>query len=300
VLLEGDRAVGVETVQAGRHVQEYGDEIVLSAGAVHSPGILMRSGIGPARLLSDLSIDVVADLPVGESMQDHPMICVVLPLRPENTVKSLDDRAMNSCCRFSSGDPDGLPNDLMLLGANWSDPTGATWPFIPVGGDESDLTRAGMMGILLNSTYSRGTVRIASRDPLVQPVVEEGMLADERDLRRLRYGARLLADLVERDTVYEICTSRPSEANSRLWRALDNDAALDQYLLNTIVDTMHATSTCRMGPAGSPTSVVDPDLRVLGVQGLRVADASIFPSVPRSNTNLATICVGEATGDRLG
>jgi len=193
VLFDGKRARGVEIVQDGKRVQEHGEAVVLCAGSIHSPAILMRSGVGPSAELSALGIELVADLPVGQGLQDHPMMCVVLPLRPGNTLKSLDDRSMNCCVRYSSGDPDGLPNDMMLLAVNWSDPTGATWPYIPVAGDEEDVTRAGMMGVWLNSTYSRGTLRITSRDPEVQPLVEECMLSDERDRRRLRSGVRLLA-----------------------------------------------------------------------------------------------------------
>jgi choline dehydrogenase len=300
VILDQDRAVGVEVVQAGRPHRELADEVVLCAGAIHSPAILMRSGIGPAPLLAGLGIDVVADLPVGQGLQDHPMTCVVLPLERKRSVESLDERGTNCCARFSTGDPDGAPNDMMMVSFNWSDPTGASWPYIPVPGtDEDDITRAGMIGVWLNATHSRGSVTIAGRDPRVQPVVEERMLSDERDLRRLRQGVRALAEVAERDAIADICAVRPQEVNAGLWDALQNDRALDRKLLDTIVDTMHATSTCRMGPADRSTSVVDSDCRVLGVRALRVADASIFPSVPRANTNLASIAVGEAVADRI-
>jgi choline dehydrogenase len=300
VLLDQDRAVGAEVVQAGRPRQELADEVVLCAGAIHSPAILLRSGIGPAGLLSGLGIDVVADLPVGQGLQDHPMTCVVLSLEPEASVESLDDRGTNCCARYSSGDPDGVPNDMMMVSFNWSDPTGESWPYIPVPGtDEADMTRAGMIGVWLNQAYARGSVTIAGRDPFVQPVVEERMLSDERDLRRLRDGVRLLAEVAESDAIVDICAVRPHEVNSELWKVLEDDRALDQRLLDTIVDTMHATSTCRMGPADRSTSVVDSDCRVLGVRALRVADASVFPSVPRANTNLASIAVGETVAERM-
>jgi choline dehydrogenase-like flavoprotein len=294
ILFEGTRAVGVEIVEAGGRRREHADEIVLSAGAIHSPAILMRSGIGPEARLSALGIDVVVDLPVGQSLQDHPMLCVVLPLRPDNAVKTLDDRSTNCCVRFDSGDPDGSFNDLMLISVNWSDPTGSSWPYMPtVNEHDPDIRGAGMIGIWLNATYSCGALRIASRDPRMQPVVEERMLSDERDLRRLRHGARVLAELIERDTVVDICRIHPREANAALWDTLDNDGALNKALLDAVVDTMHATSTCPMG------DVVDSELRVLGAQQLRVADASILPSVPRANTNLVSIAIGERLADRL-
>jgi choline dehydrogenase-like flavoprotein len=299
VLFDGRRATGVEIVQDGERVHEHGDEIVLCAGSIHSPAILMRSGIGPSGVLSPLGIEVVADLPVGQSLQDHPMICLSFPLREGKRVRSPDDRTMNTCVRYSSDDPGGSFNDMMLLAVNWADPTGATWPYIAVAGDQSDVTRAGMFGVWVNQTHSRGTLSITSRDPTVQPLVEEGMLADERDRRRLREGVRKLSDLLEHDAVTGIIDGSPYAANTALWEVLDDDRKLDEYLMNAAVDTMHATSTCRMGPLSAPTSVVDPSLRVLGLQNLSVADASIFPSVPRANTNLASIAVGEAFADRL-
>jgi choline dehydrogenase len=292
IVVDGGRAVGIEVVRAGGRSVERADEIVLCAGSIHTPCILMRSGIGPADLLTGLGIDVVADLPVGQSLQDHPMLGLVLPLRPETSVTTLDDRSTNCCARFDSGDPDGMPYDLMLLSMNWTDPTGANWPYHPVP-DIPDIRSSGTIGIWLNSTYSRGSVRITSRDPAAQPVVDENMLSDERDLRRMRHAARVLAELVESDPVASICRVDPHAANAELWESLDDDRALGHNLLDAVVDTMHGTSTCPIG------AVVDADLRVHGVAGLRVADASVFPSVSRTNTNLITIMVGEALADRL-
>ncbi len=293
VVFEAGRAVGVEVVEpgGGRRV-ERGDEIVLCAGSIHTPCILMRSGVGPAALLAGLEIDVVADLPVGQSLQDHPMLGLVLPLRPDTSVRTLDDRHTNCCARFDSGDPDGLPYDLMLLSVNWTDPSGGQWPYHPLPGT-TDVRHSGTIGVWLNATYSRGSVRIVSQDPAVQPVVAENMLADERDRRRMRHAARVLAGLVESDAVTGICRIDPRQVNAELWDSLDDDAALDRNLLEAVVDTMHGTSTCPIG------AVVDPELRVHGVEGLRVADASVFPGVPRTNTNLISIMVGEALADRL-
>jgi choline dehydrogenase len=159
---------------------------------------------------------------------------------------------------------------------------------------------AGAIGVWVNHVYSRGTLRLLSCDPQVQPVVRESMLSDPRDLRRLRSCTRLLAELAMHDAVTGICAISPREANPELWRALaGGDSELDQHLLASVGDTQHGTSTCRMGPPGEPASVVDSTCRVLGIEGLRVADASIFPFCSRANTNLATIVVGEMVADML-
>jgi choline dehydrogenase len=285
VLFDGSRAVGV--VLASTEVA-YADEVVLSAGAVHTPAILQRSGIGPADLLRELGVAVVADLAAGEGLQDHAMINAGLLLRSHARVRTQDDRFTNCCVRFSSGDPEGSANDLMLVSLNVFDATGAGWPFQRVPGlDAAAPLAAGAIGVWLNAPASRGHVRIASRDPRAQPLVQERMLSEDGDRRRLRRAARLLAELVSAPSVAEICERPPSDTNPELWAALDDDERLDAHLRRVVVDTMHATSTCAIG------SIVDEQLRVLGVERLRVADASVFPSCPRANTNLATIAVGE-------
>ncbi len=290
VVFQRDRAVGVEVIANRQRTSELADEIALCAGAIHSPAILMRSGVGPAPRLAKLGIDVISDPPVGEGLQDHPMLHVNLALRPDAAIKALDDRHTNCCVRFASGDEDGRPADLMMISLNQA----------VLAMEAADTTGgAGAIGVWLNHAFSRGAVSICSRDPDVHPVVREEMLSDERDLRRMRHGARLLADMVLTAPVAAICRHSPRDTNSELWQALDDDERLDRHLLATVVDAQHATSSCRMGPPDSPTTVVDPACRVLGVERLRVADASIFPDCPRANTNLATIAIGEKLADEL-
>ena len=291
VVLQGDRAIGVELVQDGDRRTELADEVVLCAGAIHTPGILMRSGIGPAPLLAQLGMDVVADLPVGEGLQDHAMLRINLPLRPEAAIASSDDRHTNCCVRYASGDPEGRAADMMMVALNQA----------VLAMESADTSAgAGAVGVWLNHSYSRGTVTLTSRDPRAQPVVRLGMLSDERDLRRMRQGARLLAELATSAPFAEICRAAPEETAPELWAALDDDRRLDEQLRATVADAQHATSTCRMGPPDSPATVVDPACRVLGVRQLRVADASVFPDCPRANTHLATIAIGEKLADHLG
>lgn len=290
VVFDGDRAVGVRVIAAGTAVTEYADEIVLSAGVIHSPTILLRSGIGPAADLRRLGIEARADLPVGRGMQDHPMIVVGLPLTADAAIKSADDRHTNVCVRYSSGAPGGTVLDMMLVSLNMN-----------VLAMENADTRlpVGGFGVWLNQSHSRGVLTLASADPQAQPEVRERMLSDERDLARLRDGVRALVELARGPEAAAVVEGSVEAVNDRLFAVLDDDAELDDLLLATAVDAQHGTSTCRMGAPGDPGTVVDPSCRVLGVDGLRVVDASIFPAVPRANTNLASIMVGELMADRL-
>lgn len=289
VVFAGDRAVGVRVIEAGTAVTEYADEIVLSAGAIHSPAILLRSGIGPAGDLRRLGVEVRADLPVGRGMQDHPMIVVGLPLTADAAIKTADDRHTNVCVRYGSGS--GPAHDMMFVSLNMN-----------VLSMENADTRVPMggFGVWLNQGFSRGVLTLTSADPEAQPEVRERMLSDERDLARLRDGVRAVVELARSPEAAAVVDGSVEAANEQLFAVLDDDAALGDHLLATAMDAQHGTSTCRMGAPGDDTAVVDPACRVRGFAGLRVVDASVFPSVPRANTNLATIMVGELMADRLG
>ncbi|MGX1701199.1 GMC family oxidoreductase [Microbacterium sp. NPDC055357] len=293
VLFDGGRAYGVSIVSedgVGRY-EEHAAQVVLSAGAIHTPSILIRSGVGPQATLDKLDIEPVSILPVGENLQDHAMIGAGLfhadvPERP-----GPHDRHTNCVVRYDSGDPDGKPNDMILVATNHD----------VLAMEHSTVdTGHGAIGVWLNSSYSRGSVEVVSTDPFAQPIVSENMLSDERDLRRLREGARLLVQLVQHPSVQRISRDATEETNAELFAAASaDDATLDAYLLANAADTQHGTSTCRMGSDDDMNAVVDTSCRVRGVTGLRVIDASIFPSCPRSNTHLATVMVGELMADRI-
>ncbi|WP_326806843.1 GMC family oxidoreductase N-terminal domain-containing protein [Streptomyces sp. NBC_01186] len=289
VLFEGNRAVGVQLVSGGRVVTEHADTVVLSAGVIHSPAILLRSGVGPAEHLRTLGIDVRHELPVGLGMQDHPMALVSIPLTDAAAVKSPHDRHTNVCVRWTSG-PGAPQNDVMFVSLNQNVLAMAT---------ASTSTGSGAFGVWLNQNHSRGVLRLTSTDPEDQPLVRQRMLSDERDLALLRHGVRTLVGLALRPEAAAITEGSVEKENEALFAVLDSDSRLDGHLLDTVVDAQHGTSTCRMGAADDPGAVVDSECRVLGVEGLRVVDASVFPSVPRANTNLATIMAGELMADRI-
>ncbi len=286
VVLQGATAVGVRLAD-GTVLR--GDEIVLSAGVIGSPTVLMRSGIGRPDVLRPLGIEVRQDLPVGEGMQDHPMRLVALPLK-EHCWAGRHDRHTNCCVRYGSGQAD-LPNDMMLVALNQA---------VLAASAAETMPGAGALGIWLNHTFSRGSVRIVSADPRVQPAVRENMLADERDRARLREGTRLLAGLLDSPQVREVSAVDPWRVNAEFRGAVNgSDEDLDRDLLRTVTDTQHGTSTCRMGPVDAPHTVVDSSCRVLGIDRLSIVDASVFPSVPRANTNLITIMAGELMAARF-
>lgn len=279
VLFDRDRAIGVRLADDRVY---HADHVVLSAGATASPSILMRSGIGPADDLRRLGIEVRGDLPVGHGLQDHPMALIGIPLTGPASAGPAD-RHTNCCVRYSSGTVPG-GNDMMMVSLNQN-------ALAMASGDVR--AGAGAVGVFVNRPYSRGTLQLHSADPGVQPRVALNMLSDERDTDRLEAGIRLLSELVSHPGFTQIADSDLWRINGPLREALDTPARLRDYLRAHVVDTQHATSTCRMGDPEAPETVVDPACTVLGFRGLRVVDASIFPSVPRANTHLACVMLGE-------
>ena len=293
VELEGNRphASGVRVRVGGQiHRPRATRDVILCAGAIHSPAILQRSGIGPADLLGRLGISVRADLPVGENLLDHPIIGALLHLRDGAQVGTLMHRHTNCCLRYSSGLAGAGENDMIMIAGNLAGST---------------LSRAGpnvalgRIAVSVYQAFSRGHVRIATPDPAIDPAVDERMLSDPRDLVRLRDGVRRLRDICLHPGVTAAAHRVEYGATGRsMDDALDDDA-LDNWLLADCGDAQHASGTCRMGAAGDPGAVVDPMCRVQGCTGLRVVDASIMPEVPRANTHLTTVAIAERMAGQM-
>lgn len=271
VLVEGGRAVGV-VVHVGGEVRTIrAREVVLSAGAVHSPAVLQRSGIGPADLLSGLGIDVVADLPVGEGFQEHPHVYFAFPVRPG--LRPPDNgRHTNACARWSSGlDGTGV-NDLMAI----------------VNGPAPAFPDLAGLGLWVNQPFSRGSLRITSTDPSVDPEIDMRLIDDERDLARLRSVIGTAAEVLGHAGFAAASVAAPVGIDGTPLSDLAGGAAdVDAWIERVVDGSAHASATCAIG------SVVDQEGRVLGVDGLRVVDLSIVQRVPRANTNLTAIMIGE-------
>lgn len=290
VIVRGDRAVAVEVVADGRRERIDTHEVLLAAGAVHSPAILLRSGIGPAADLRDLGIDVAVDLPgVGGNLSDHPVVFVGL-LGPMDDSWQAANRRHSSCfLRWTSGHPGTGANDMAMLSMTY--PAGAL-PGFP---------STAALAVSVWEPRSRGRLRLASIDATVDPCIDENMLADDVDRARMRDGVRHALALARHETVRSMGTELLFGGISAIetLAPAPTDDDLDGLALRTAGDLQHIVGTCRMGDPSAADTVVDPSARVVGVGGLRVIDASIIPSCPRANTALTTIMLAEKLAAEL-
>ncbi len=291
VLFDGRRAIGVR-VRFGKGAWEdiAAREIVLSAGAIHSPCLLMRSGIGPAAPLQSLGIPVLQDAPaVGRNFMDHPILRASLSLKPAYQAAGADARHTNCCLTYSSHLGGGGERDMIIIAYNHR------------GLAPSGVAPLGAIGVALYDAFSRGEVRLTSIDPEAQPIVDENMLDHPADRLRLRDGVRRLARLCSLTPIAQLADSIMfgDSALSMTEAAALEDDALDALMLTEAGDIQHAAGTCRMTAHEDPRGVVDPDLRVRGVAGLRIADASIMPTDCRANLHFTCVMIGEMAARRL-
>jgi 5-(hydroxymethyl)furfural/furfural oxidase len=324
IVFDGKRAVGVKVTAAGTDREFRGREIILCGGAIQSPALLMRSGIGPAEHLRSLGIAVRADLPgVGQNLQNHPVLFIGAHLRPHARQAATPRTLQFSCFRLSSGLP-GCPKTDLVINVQ----SKSSWSAL--GAQIANL------GPVLWKPFSRGQVTLVSTDARQYPLVEFNFVDDERDLARMKYGFRFVADLLSSESVRPLIgrpfpvrfTDRLRRLNQKTaanaWksaviaRLLDlspaisdfglaqltgdaapldelvaDDARLAEHIRGNIAGTFHPSCTCRMGAADDPDAVVDSVGRVRRVENLSVADASVMPTIPRANTNLPTHMIAE-------
>ncbi len=279
VELRRGRAVAVHALGPHGPVRFEADTIVLSAGAVHTPAILLRSGIGPPGSLA--ALDVAREVPlagVGANLADHPGVPFLLLEPPETARLAANGRHTNCFTRYHSGLSGGGSNDMALIAG--------TRPQLIEGRAVS------LLFVGLWQPFSRGRLSLRSRDPRVHPRIDEAMLSDPRDLARMRDGLRRAFELVQHPRVAALGASVSIHPGHPLDPAL-SDAELDKVALATATDLQHIVGTCRMGDPGDPGTVADPEGRVLGSEGLRVIDASLLPECPRANTHFMTLAVAE-------
>ena len=285
IRFEGKRAVGVEVESGGEVYVVEGERIVLSAGAMASPQLLMLSGVGPAEHLREMGTPVVHDLPgVGQNLRDHPIVAVICRVRDDFPQDPLAPRTQTALRYTAAGSGDR--NDMQIMASAFSSPIGGADPF------SSEGVR---FNCILELADGAGEVRLSSRDPGVQPALNYRYLEPERDRERLREAVRIVVDLLRHESFRPIVAEiqEPTPAD------LASDAALDQWMRRRVFNTTHASGTCKMGPADDPMAVVDPRLNIHGLENIKVADASVMPNVIRANTNCTTIMIGERCADWL-
>ncbi|WP_137389051.1 GMC family oxidoreductase [Rhodoligotrophos defluvii] len=331
IVMNGRRAEGVVVRHDGTMRRFGAREVVLSAGALHSPALLMRAGIGPGPVLRDAGVEVVADRRgVGENLQEHPTISVSAHIPKEARLdRTMLRRHIHVALRYSSGFAECPVSDMYMVAV-----TKTGWH--PVG------CQIGSLMTWVNKVASRGHLRIKAPSPDLEPHVEFAMLSDHRDVERLKSGFRLLAKLFDTPAMRAVANDPfPTSYSERIrdlgivsrknlvltsalatlldgpgWvrrqllrrvvteddpleRLLADDMLLEQFVRTKVHGVWHAAGTCRMGLENDPLAVVSRSGKVIGVEGLRVVDASVMPDIPRANTNLPTMMIAERMSDLI-
>lgn len=294
VLFDGSRAIGVRCAD-GRTVLAR-ETVVLSAGALRTPQLLMLSGIGPSRHLHEFGIDVVHESPgVGANLQDHPMVTPVWSITSGNTYLDSDGEGPTRAYRLlRRGPQSAFATSAAMIPLPDEGPAAAVQALLYLVGLEGGRPMAqpaASVTTALLTPRSRGSLRLASADPSDAPVVDPGYFSDPGDVPRLRAGV---------EKVREIMAARAwngVRGRELLPGSGVHGRELDEWIVATASTQWHPVGTCRMGTDGS--SVVDPELRVRGVHNLRVVDASVMPRLPRGNTQAPTIMIAERGADLL-
>jgi choline dehydrogenase len=279
LLIEGRRIVGVEYVRDGRREEARAARgVVLCGGVVETPKLLMLSGIGPAAHLRSQGIRVVADVPgVGQNLQDHLKLSIRWNGKgelPGSTVTA-GLFTLSSSAAARSGT---RPPDLQF--------------YVGRGLDQPD--RFVTITVSLVQPASRGEVHLRSGDPLATPIIHARYLSEQSDVDALVRGVHLARWFGEAEP-YEPLRGDEVEPGS----AATSDADLASFVRRAADTIYHAGGTCRMGPDSDPLAVVDPMLRVRGVGGLHVADASVMPEIVNATTHAASVMIGEKCAELL-
>ena len=285
-------------------------EVVVTSGAIGSPKLLLQSGIGPADHLREAGVDVVHDLPgVGSNLQDHLDLFVIAECTGDHTYDKYNKphHAAWAGLQYLLFRKGPVASSLFETGgfwyADWNAQPRARSPDIQFhlglgSGIEAGVARMRHAGVTLNSAYlrprSRGTVRLAGADPAAAPLLDPNYWSDPQDRAAALGGLRLAREIMAQRALkrFVLAEVLPGAA------AKTEQDLVDYACANAKTDH-HPAGTCRIGPVSRSTSVVSPDLRVIGIDGLRVVDASVMPRVPSCNTNAPTIMVAEKGADHL-
>ncbi len=305
IVVEQGRAVGVEMLGTdGRETVRCAREVIVSSGAIGSPRLLMLSGIGPAAHLRAVGIDVVHDLPgVGGNLQDHLDLYVIAECTGDHTYDGVakPHRAVWAGLQYLLFKQGPVASTLFETGGFTSAHAEAAWPDIQFhlglgSGIEAGVSKLRNAGVTLNSAYlrprSRGTVRLAASDPRAAPLIDPNYWSDPRDRAMSLAGLEMAREIFRMPALAKFILAERMPGPD-----VTGEADLIDYACRTCKTDHHPVGTCRMGEG--PEAVVAPDLRVHGLIGLRVADASVMPRIVSSNTNAPTIMIGEKASDLI-
>jgi 5-(hydroxymethyl)furfural/furfural oxidase len=324
VLLEGKRAIGIRATVAGTPREFRAREIILCGGGIQSPTLLMRSGFGPAASLRSLGIEVRADLPgVGQNLQNHPVLFIGAHLRPHARQAETPRTLQFSCFRLSSGIPGCPRTDMVInlqsksswsaLGAQIANLGPVLWkpfsrgqvtlvsndpqqhPLIEFNfvDDERDLARMKFGFRFVVEMLASGAVRRLIGRPFPVRFTDRLRRLNQKTAANAWKSAIIARLLDLSPALSDFGLAQLTGDAVPLEELVSDDEALSEHVRVNIAGTFHVSCTCRMGAADDPDAVVDPAGRVRGIEGLRVADASVMPKVPRANTNIPTIMIAE-------
>ncbi len=307
VVIEAGRAVGVEVERGGKiEVLRAAREVIISASSINSPKILMLSGIGAASQLAEHGIAVVADRPgVGANLQDHPELYLQFAASQPITLYkywNLWSKALIGAQWMFTGKGIGASNQFEAC-AFIRSKAGIEYPdlqyhFLPLAVRYDGKASAAGHGFQVHTgpmrSRSRGAVTLRSGDPKVPPKILFNYMSDPSDWQDFRTAIRLT-----REVFGQAAMAAYVKDEIQPGRGAVSDADLDDFIRAHVESAYHPCGTVRMGRRDDPMAVVDPECRVIGVDGLRVADSSIFPQVPNGNLNAPSIMVGEKAADHI-
>jgi choline dehydrogenase-like flavoprotein len=301
--IEKSRAVGVTVAQgSGMETLRADREVIVSCGAIGSPRLLQLSGIGPADALTAVGVTVLHDLPgVGSNMQDHLDLYAISECTGDHTYDRVarPHRTVWAGIQYLLFKTGPVASTLFETGGFWYADKDARSPDLQFhlglgSGIEAGVAQMKNPGVTLNSAFlrprSRGTVRLSSADPWAAPLIDPNYWADSYDRACALRGLRLAREILRQPALkpYVLAERLPGDN-------LSSDEDLADYAYRSCKTDHHPAGTCAMGDG--PQAVVAPDLRVRGIAGLRVVDASVMPFVPSGNTNAPTIMVAEKASD---
>jgi len=308
---QGDELVEAKVAPEG--------EILLTAGAIQSPHLLMLSGIGDENELQQHNIPVVQNLPgVGKNMQDHPAVVVARDAEDIGLSHALFKKGTNEvrplqalkwaltgkgpltsvgCDHggFFKTKPDLESPDVQLrfIAGRGNNPDGLA-AYTEIGQSENGFRPGISLQVIGIRAKSQGTVKLASANPMDKPRVESGFLTNPEDVETLKNGIKIARQIAESDAF-------EGKVHQEVFpgKEINDDASMEQYIRSTVHTANAIVGTCRMGRRDDPEAVVDPELKVIGVDGLRVVDSSVMPNIPGGQTGAPTVMLAEKAADLI-